>query len=111
TQKYRVANLWYEIANNPLGVARTEADWRAVRRGTVQHEIFEGEEAHPFSDGDTLDIKINCRNDAGKIVTPVKYGLIVSLEVAQGVNIAVYDEIRTHIATTVMIRPDAESGI
>jgi len=110
TQKYRVASLWYEIVNDPLGVARAEADWRAVRRGTVQHEIFEGEGAHPFSDDDTLDIKVNCRNDAGKIEAPVRYGLIVSLEVAQDVNIAVYDEIRTHIATTVMIRPDAEIG-
>ncbi len=111
TQKYRVASLWYEIINDPLGVARTEADWRAVKRGTVQHEIFEGEDARPFTDDDTLDIKVNCRNDAGKIETPVRYGLIVSLEVAQGVNIAVYDEIRTHIATTVMIRPDAKIGI
>jgi hypothetical protein len=111
TQKYRVASLWYELPNDPLGVTRTEADWRAVRRGTVQHEIFEGEGASPFTDDDTLDIKVNCRGDAGKIETPIRYGLIVSLEVAQGVNVAVYDEIRARIAAAVMIRPDARSGI
>jgi hypothetical protein len=106
TQKYRVASLWYEIENELLGISRIGADHKTVRRGTVQHEIFVGERACPITDGDMLHIKVNCRNDAGKIKTPIKYGLIVSLEVAEGVDIAVYDEIRTRIAPTVMIRPE-----
>ncbi len=108
TQKYRVASLWYEITNDPLGFTRTEADWRSVRRGTVQHEIFEGEEARPFTEDDTLDIKVNCRKDAGRIDRPIRYGIIVTLEVAQGVDIAIYDEIRTQITTKVMIHSDTE---
>lgn len=33
---------------------RQQADWRAVRRGTVQHEILEGERAAVFIDGDKI---------------------------------------------------------
>ncbi|CAK0764107.1 Peptidase S8/S53 domain-containing protein [Gammaproteobacteria bacterium] len=52
TQKYRTAYLWFEMSNNGLAPTRSDADWRAVRRGTVQHEVFEGQKAEPFIDGD-----------------------------------------------------------
>lgn len=103
TQKYRVAQLWFE-AGDVLATTRQDADWRAVRNGTVQHEIFEGESAVAITDGDVLQIKVNCRKDARKIDTPVAYGLVVSLEVAEGVNLPIYNEIRTRIAPAVEIR-------
>lgn len=103
TQKYRVTQLWFE-AGNELATTRQNADWRAVRNGTVQHEVFEGESAVAITDGDVLQIKVNCRKDARKIETPVAYGLIVSLEVAEGVNLPIYNEIRTRIAPAVEIR-------
>lgn len=104
TQKYRTASLWFE-ANNSVASSRSDVDWKAVRRGTLQHEIFEGEKAVPFFDGDVIEIKVNCRNDAGKITAPVSYGIAVTLEVGEGVNIAVYDEIRTRILASVRIQP------
>lgn len=104
TQKYRTASLWFEMSNNSLAPTRSDADWRAVRRGTVQHEVFEGQTAEPFIDGDVIEIKVNCREDAGKIQNPVAYGLAVSLEVAEGVDIAVYNEIRTRIAPAIQIQ-------
>nr|VFJ54498.1 MAG: Subtilase family protein [Candidatus Kentron sp. DK] len=103
TQKYRTAGLWFEVLNKGLASSRSDADWQAVRRGTVQHEVFEGQEAEPFADGDTIAIKVNCREDAGQIQHPVAYGLTVSLEVAEGTDIAVYNEILTRIALA--IRP------
>nr|WP_321401722.1 S8 family peptidase [uncultured Desulfobacter sp.] len=104
TQKYRTASLWFETINNGLASSRQNADWHSVKRGTVQHEIFEGDRAEPFIDGDIIEIKVNCRDDAGKIQNPVAYGLAVSLEVAEGVDIAVYNEIRTRIAPAVRIQ-------
>jgi len=104
TQKYRTASLWFEAINNNLAPSRQNADWQSVKRGTVQHEIFEGQRAEPFIDGDVIEIKVNCRNDAGKIQNPVAYGLAVSLEVAEGVDIAVYNEIRTRITPAIQIR-------
>jgi hypothetical protein len=110
TQKYRTASLWFEITNNELTPTRSDADGRAVRRGTVQHEVFEGQRAEPFIDGDVIEIKVNCREDAGKILTPVAYGLAVSLEVKEDVDIAVYDEIRTRIAPAVQIQQASDRG-
>jgi hypothetical protein len=108
TQKYRESSLWVEVPEEYRRVApeRSENDWRAVKRGTVQHEIFEGERAEPISNGDALQLKVNCRNDAKKIIAPVPYGLVVSLEVAegQGANIDIYDEIRTRIMIPVQPR-------
>lgn len=110
TQKYRTASLWFETNNNGLAPTRTDADWRAVRRGTVQHEVFEGQRAEPFIDGDVIEIKVNCREDAGKIQNPIAYGVAVSLEVSEGVDIAVYDEIRTRIAPAIQIQQTTDRG-
>jgi hypothetical protein len=51
-----------------------------------------------------LAIQVNCRKDAGKIEEPVPYGLVVSLEVAEGIDVAVYEEVRQRIAVPVEVR-------
>lgn len=110
TQKYRTASLWFEAINNGLAPSRQNADWQTVKRGTVQHEVFEGQRAEPFIDGEVIEIKVNCREDAGKIQNPVAYGLAVSLEVAEGVDIAVYNEIRSRIAPAIQIQQATDQG-
>jgi hypothetical protein len=115
TQKYRTASFWFEVGGIAPAKDRKEScsgndGWRAVRRGTVQHEIFEGQRAEPFIDGDFIEIKVNCREDAGKILSPVAYGLAVSLEVSEGVDIAVYNEIRTRIAPAIQIQQATDQG-
>lgn len=116
TQKYRTASLWFEVGGVVPAKDRKEScsgtdGWRAVRRGTVQHEVFEGQRAEPFIDGDVIEIKVNCREDAGKIQNPVAYGLAVSLEVAEGLDIAIYNEIRTRIAPAIQIQQATDQGI
>jgi hypothetical protein len=96
--------LWFEVLDESLAPNRQDADWRAVQRGTVQHEVFEGERAIVIADEASLKIKVNCRKDAAKIQEPVAYGLAVSLEVAEGVDIPIYDEIRTRIVSAIEIR-------
>jgi len=110
SQKYRAAYLWFEpLNNNGLVPNRQERDHNAVKRGTLQHEIFEGDRANPFVDGDTLNIKVNCRKDAGEIEEPVKFGLWVSLEVKEDVSLPIYEEIRTRIAVPVRVQASGES--
>ena len=104
TQKYRESSLWFEVLNKDIVPTRSENDGHAVKRGTIQHEIFEGERAEPINDGNVIQIKVNCRKDAGKFIAPVAYGLVVSLEVAQGVNLDIYNEIQSRIATPVQIQ-------
>ncbi|WP_442482170.1 S8 family peptidase [Aeoliella sp. SH292] len=94
-QRYRAARLWFDIKGNRLTGARQEADHHAVKRGTVQHEIFTGTNAIAITQGDTLEIKVGCKVDAQAFEAPVNYGLAVSLEVAAEVDIEIYNEIRT----------------
>ena len=112
TQKYRTASLWFEVegtlASNRQGISSGQDGWRSVKRGTLQHEIFEGNTAEPFSDGDTISIKVNCRADAGKITAPVAYGLAVSLEVAEDIDLPIYNEIRTRITPAIRIQQARE---
>lgn len=85
---------------------RDEADWKAVQRGTVQHEIFMGERADAFADGDSIQVQVNCRADAGELDEAVPYAVAVTLEVAPNLTIPVYDEIRARIQVPVAIQPE-----
>lgn len=105
SRKYRAAHLWFSPKGDLLRVHRRDADWRAVQRGTIQHEILEGEAAAMFAEDDALEIQVNCRADAAELSDPVRYGLAVSFEVAEGVGIPIYDEIRTRLYAPVRITP------
>lgn len=108
TQRYRSAGLWFEVDGDAIATSREEVDTKASRRGTVQHEVFEGDRAVAITDDANLTIKVNCQKDAAKIQQPVAYGLAVTLEVAEGIDIAIYEEIRTRIASAVEIRTRGE---
>ena len=108
-QKYRIAHLWFDpkteslIAPNP-----TYADHRAVQRGTVQHEVHEGSNAVAFQDGENITVKVNCRADAGDMTESIRYGLAVTLEVAEGISIplfstSIYQEVRDRLEVRVPV--------
>jgi hypothetical protein len=103
-QRYRQTQLWFQIGNNKgdrwLTPDRKDCDEHSVKRGTVQHEIFVGNEARVFPSEKIL-VKVNCVDDAGKTTEPIAYGLIVSIEVKEGVSIPVYQEVKTRIAQVV----------
>ena len=73
----------------------------------MQHEILEGENAVVFQDGDEIRLKVNCRAVGGRITEPVKYGLVVTLEVGEGIDIPIYQEVRARLAVRVPINPGA----
>ena len=100
TQRYRAADLWFKLDGNAEFVGdRTDVDGRTVGRGTLQHEVFSREAASVLDD-EALEIKVNCREDIEKALRgkSVRYGLVVSLRVQEGVDIPIYDEIRSRIA-------------
>ena len=103
-QNYRIAHLWFNpTEGNAIAQRRLYADSRAAQRGTVQHEILEGSNAAAFQDGDDIVIKVNCRADAGQIIQPIRYGLAVTLEVAEDLNIPVYEEVRDRLPIPVPV--------
>lgn len=103
TQKYRTASLYFEADNKKLSVDRDDADYNAVKRGTLQHEIFVGEQAIAFEDGENIAIKVTCKKDATDIRVPIPYALTVTLEVAEGIDIDIYEEVRTRISIPVAV--------
>jgi hypothetical protein len=104
-RKYRRAQLWFEPPRAPLSLDRVEADWQGVTRGTLQHEILEGDRANLYADGAALTFRVNCRSDAGVLDDAVPYGLVLSLEVAPGIAVPIYDEVAARIRTAVRITP------
>ena len=110
SQKYTAANLWFTVAlkaaqnRTLLAVGRTDCDDKAAVRGTVQHEIFEGEEATVFEDEDFLAVQVNASEQAAGFQRPVRYGLAVSIEVGERVPVAVYEEVAARVRALVAVR-------
>jgi len=105
-QMYRRARLWISDVGTELRVNRENSvDYQAAMRGTVQHEVFEGEDAVPYVDGNTFACKVNCAVDAGAWEGAIRFALCVSLEVSIDAGISVYQEIRDRIMLPVGIQP------
>ncbi|NOU33041.1 MAG: S8 family peptidase [Polyangiaceae bacterium] len=106
-RKYRRAALWFEPpGKTELLVRRCGVDWRAVRRGTLQHEVLEGDrKAINIQADGHLDIPVICMADAGSLDDRIPYAMAVTLEVAPGVNTKIYDEVRARVAPRVAVRP------
>lgn len=104
-RKYRRAALWFDPPGEELLVQRSGVDWRAVKRGTLQHEILEGDSrAINIPLDGYLEIPVTCVAEAGSLDERVPYALAVTLEVAQGVNTKIYNEVRERIAQRVVVR-------
>lgn len=107
--RWRRAHLWFSSPQSKLTIGsnqhleRRGADWQAVQRGTVQHEVFEGEKAAAFVDGDEIVIHVSCREDAKVLVDAVPYALAVTLEVDGAIEVDVYAEVRERVLSKVRV--------
>lgn len=100
-REYRRASLWFDLQDEVLRIDRTQADWNAVKRGTIQHEIYEGQRASAVGDAASILVRVNCRALAGPFTEPVAYALACSLEVEDGVPIPVYQEVKQRLQVRV----------
>jgi len=116
-QNWRRADLWFHPdSERPPGssgpytllrLGRRQADSRAAQRGTLQHEILEGEQAGVFVDGDSVGVQVSCRADAGTLDEEVPYALAITLEVDEEVGVVIYEEIRERVRARIAISPSA----
>ena len=101
TTKYRKAHLFYDNMDNNghLAFERNVYDFRVAQKGTVQHDILTGDKADAFIDGDSLQIKVNCRDDASGLdkKEKIRYALSVTLEILEAVETKIYEEIRLRL--------------
>lgn len=89
----------------PLKLARQDGDHNQVLRGTVQHEVLEGtDQIAAFQDGDSILLHIACKKDAtARLDDAIPYGLAVTLEVAEGIQIPIYEQLRTRLQPQVAV--------
>lgn len=101
-QAYRSAKLWFDVVGNEqLASNRENTEWQAVQKGTLQHEIFEGEKALIWNEEKEIQIKVNCKEDAGKFKNAIPYCIFVTFEVAEGQDIDVYSKVVNKVKTTI----------
>ncbi|MDZ7860592.1 MAG: S8 family peptidase [Candidatus Krumholzibacteriota bacterium] len=105
-RNYRKANLTFDPPKAGIADDRSEADWQKVKKGTAQHEVLIGSNVASFVDGDTILIPVECREDAGSLDESVYYGLAVTLEVKEDIDIPIYDEIKERIEVPIAIQND-----
>lgn len=108
SQQYRMARLQFAPAQDALRVVPVEADAKAIFKGTVQHQIFEGSRAAGFVPGSSLAIDVDCRVDAGALPAPVRYGIAASIEVASSVLVDLHADVRTQLRAAVRTRARAQ---
>jgi len=91
--------------NGYNALSRKDADWRHVKKGTVQHEVLQGKDASAYQDGDFLKIPVVCKSDAGELDDRIPFGIAVTLEVLDDINIDIYNEIRDRVMAQVKVAP------
>ncbi|OLO81253.1 S8 family peptidase [Actinomyces naeslundii] len=96
-KRYRAAKVYFTAPE--LGLVqgeRVDAYYRAVQRGSLQHEIIDGSKVTAFRDNATFPVHVECMRDGqrdGKI-DPIRYALVVSIETAAETSVTVHDEVR-----------------
>ncbi|MFT8357769.1 hypothetical protein [Bifidobacterium aquikefiri] len=98
--RYRSAKVYFHTPDMSLaGDNRINAEHRAVRRGSLQHEIIEGYRAMTFVDGDTFPIHVECMDDAQHLRAgnTIRYALVVSVETAERTSNTIHEEVRDRL--------------
>ncbi len=88
-----------------LKLNRQDGDHTQVLRGTIQHEVLEGTKTiAAYQDGEMLRIRVVCKKDAtASLDELIPYGLAVTLEVKEDINIPIYQQIRERIKPQVVV--------
>ena len=87
-----------EWSNTPLSLKRTHSDHNQVSRGTIQHEVLEKnkQKIDSYQENTEITLQVICKPDAtDKLDEKIFYGLAVTLEVEENINI--YQEIQSKI--------------
>ena len=97
-QAYRGIKLWFDVEGaEKLADGRMNTDYHRVRKGTLQHEIFERVSAESWDEGNEICIRVSCKEEAGKGFGLIPYALFVTFEVAEEHNVDVYSKVANKI--------------
>ena len=106
-----VRNLAYRVAKlevngkfeTEFGTPRVkhQPSHSSIPRGTLFHQRYHGDQAVPFVANGELTFSITCKESAGALDAPIRYGLAVTIEAGEGVP--VYQEIRDRLVVRTMV--------
>lgn len=86
---------------NTLKVSRSEVSDSFAGRGTVRHEVFIGDKVSEYADDMNLQLRVSCREDAGKLELPIVYSIAATLE--SKANLPIYEQIKEKLKQPVLI--------
>lgn len=101
--KFRVVPIGEK--NLPIGLppSRTQPSHHAVQKGTIFHRRWEGKKASAFIANGELTFDLICEPTTGSLDMDIPYGIAVTIEVDQKVDIPVYNEVRNRLHQ--MVKP------
>ncbi|MDR1513309.1 MAG: S8 family peptidase [Propionibacteriaceae bacterium] len=98
--RYRGAKVYFATPDTTLAAGdRVEGEHLTVRRGSLQHELVQGERAMVFDDNGAFPIRVECMDDAQRLRAgkSVRYALVVSVETTEEVSTTIHDEVRARL--------------
>ena len=106
-RQYRCAALDFSkpVGFTDLGTALDVSSDRS-KRGTVQHAVWEINRAVGFGAGNTIDLAVHCKEQAGGLKGErVDFAVVLSLWVAPTLNVDVYAQVQLQVAARVTVTP------
>lgn len=99
---FQPSEKWKKL---PLRLERVDADHNQVLRGTVQHEVLEGKRRiSAYEEDGHILLNVACKADGTAILDEaIPYGLAVTLEIAENIDVPIYEQIRERIRPQVVV--------
>ena len=99
-QTVRSVKLSFKAENYDWVARDRQADHDGVQRGTVHHEVFEGERVTAFAQDSELTVHVECSDrerDYRAKPIGVPYALLATIEAAPILGVPVYDEVKAGV--------------
>ncbi len=111
TQQYRVAALSFGSPRDDLRVKPVQVAHFMNGKGTVQHEVLEGQSAAGYTADAMLTINVDCRVQVGRLwpESPVRFGLAASLEVGPEIQVDVFQQTQQRLRERTRTRVVAQA--
>lgn len=105
SQRYRASAIFTDMVGlNKIACERSGVYEKPSRRGSIEHCVYGGETAVSFAQNSNLVISVNCREDGMKMIAPVPFAFVVTMETAEADDIKIFQQVKTRIQSQVRTR-------
>ena len=101
-KRYRASKVFFTTPkvreiSKLVGGKRVDAEHSAVMRGSLQHEVIEGDNSMGFGNDAIFPVHVECMKDGqcgSEQASRIRYALVASIETAAETSTTVHDEVR-----------------